>query len=135
MKAWNAALLPEREQAGAIYMTEEMFSPKERRILDTYRNPKSSDLGRAARLSGKYLLGAGIFTYLAVAYQSWCAIASYLVFVAFVILRLLAARRIVGMMPGILAKYETRIAELEAGVGSRVLPDHATKDAAGEFHS
>jgi len=55
-------------------MSKEMFSPEERRILEMYRNPKSSGLGRATRLSGQYLLAWGIFTYLAVAYQSWHAV-------------------------------------------------------------
>jgi hypothetical protein len=116
-------------------MAEEMFSPEERKILEMYRDPKSSGLGRAIRLSGQYLLGAGIFTCLAVAYQSWYAIVTYVVFVAFVIVRLLGARRVVGVMPKILAKYEKRIAELEAGVESRVISDLASKEVAGEFHS
>ncbi|MGO9465617.1 MAG: hypothetical protein ACLQIB_26520 [Isosphaeraceae bacterium] len=108
-------------------MTEEVFSPEERRILGMYRNPKSSDLRRAARLSGQYLVGAGVFTYLAVAYQPWYAIVTYLVFVAFVVVRLLAARRIVQIMPTILAKYETRIAQLEARAELRALSDHAAE--------
>jgi hypothetical protein len=113
-------------------MKEEMFSPEERQILEMYRNPKSSGLGRATRLGGQYLLAAGIFTYLAIAYQSWYAIFTYLVFVAFVSVRLLAARRLVGLMPKILAKNESRIAELEAGVESRILSDHASKHVADE---
>jgi hypothetical protein len=116
-------------------MTENLFGPDERRILDIYRNPKLSGLGRATRLSGQYLLAAGIFTFLAVAYQSWYAIAAYLVFVIFVIVRLLAARRLVGFMPKILAKYEARIAELEARVESPVRCDHASKDVANESNS
>jgi hypothetical protein len=95
-------------------MTEEMFTPEERKILELYRHPTSSGLGRATRLSVQYLLGGGIFTYLAVAYRSWFAIITYLIFVAFVSVRLLAARHVVGTMPKILAKYQTRIAELEA---------------------
>ncbi len=114
-------------------MTENLFGPDERRILEIYRDPKLSGLGRAARLSGQYLLGAGIFTYLAVAYNPWNAIVVYLVFVAFVVPRLLAARRLVGLMPKILAKYEARIAELEAQAESGLRCDHASKDAVDEF--
>ncbi len=115
-------------------MTEKLFGPEERRVLEMYRNPKLSGLGRATRLSGQYLLGAGIFTYLAVAYNPWYAIVVYLVFVAFVIVRLLAARSLVGIMPRILAKYEARIAELEAQVESGLRCDHGSKDAVDEFN-
>ena len=99
-------------------MTEEMFTPEERRVLEIYRHPTSSGLGRAARLSVQYLLGAGVFTYMAITYQSWFALVAYMGFAAFVGVCLLAARRLVGVMPKILAKYETRIAELEASVES-----------------
>jgi hypothetical protein len=69
-------------------MKEMMFSPKEVKILELYRNPNSSGLGRAKRLSSQYLLAAGIFTSLAIAYQPWYAFVAYLVFVAFVVVRL-----------------------------------------------
>jgi hypothetical protein len=108
-------------------MTQEMFTPEERRILELYRNPTSSGVGRATRLSIQYLLGAGIFTYLAIAYDSWFAIVTYLTFVAFVGVRLIGARRIAGEMPKVLAKYEARIAELEAGMESRGLSDQASE--------
>lgn len=106
-------------------MTHELFTFEERKVLEIYRDPRFSDLGRAARLSGQYLFGAGIFTYLAIGYQSWFALVSYLVFAAFVGIRLLAARRLAGVMPRILAKFEARIAELEAGSESRGLSDQA----------
>ncbi len=116
-------------------MSEMLFTPDERRILEMYRNPKLSGLGRATRLSGQYLLAAGIFTYLAIVYESWYAIVVYLVFASFVIVRLLTARRLAGFMPNILAKYETRIAELEAHVQSSVRCDHDTTDVANESNS
>jgi hypothetical protein len=98
-------------------MSDQMFSPEERAILATYRNPRSFGLGRATRLSGQYLLVAGILTYLAMAYESSYAIVSYLVFVAFVLVRLVGAHRLAGAMPKILAKYETRIVELRKRSG------------------
>jgi hypothetical protein len=116
-------------------MTEKLFTSDEQRVLEIYRNPKLSGFGRAARLSGQYLLGAGIFTYAAVAYQSWYAVVTYLVFVIYVTIRLLAARRLVDVMPKILAKYETRIAELEARVESPVRCDHDSEDVANESNS
>jgi len=100
-------------------MTDEMFTSEERKVLEAYRIPKSYGLSRATRLSCQYLLGAGIFTYLAIAYRSWYAIVVFLEFAAFVSIRLIGARRVAGVMPRILAKYEARIAELEGEVESR----------------
>ena len=116
-------------------MTKEIFTPDERRVLEIYRRPESSGLGRVTRLSVQYLLGAGIFTYLAVAYQSWCALVSYLVFVVYVGIRSLGARQIVGVMPGIIAKFESRIAELEAGAGALGVSDQHSKHSEGESNS
>jgi hypothetical protein len=97
-----------------------MFTLEELKIIEMYRNPKSLGIGRATRLSVQYLLAAAIFTYLAVAYQPWFAVVAYLLFVAFVGIRLLGARRLAGIMPNVLAKYERRITELEAGAGPPV---------------
>jgi hypothetical protein len=113
----------------------EMFSPKEVKILELYRNPNSSGLGRAQRLSAQYLLAAGIFTSLAIAYQPWYAFVAYLIFVAFVVVRLIGARHLEGVMPKILTKYESRIAELEAEAASRLCSDEASRHAAGESSS
>jgi hypothetical protein len=113
----------------------EMFSPKEVKILELYRNPNSSGLGRAQRLSAQYLLAAGIFTSLAIAYQPWYAFVAYLIFVAFVVVRLIGARHLEGVMPKILTKYESRIAELEAEAASRLFSDEASRHAAGESSS
>jgi hypothetical protein len=103
-------------------MIEGMFTPKERKILELYRDPKWSDIRRATRLSAQYLIAAAIFTYLAVAYQPWFAVGSYLLFAAFVGIRLLGARRLVGVMSNALAKYEKRVAELEASAGAPETP-------------
>jgi hypothetical protein len=112
-----------------------MFTSKEMKILELYRNPKLSGLGRAQRLSAQYLLSAGIFTYLAIAYQPWYAIVVYLIFATFVVVRLIGARHLVGVMPKILTKYELRIAELEAEAESRLLSDQAAKHVTGESGS
>ena len=117
-----------------LQMTEDLFIPEERRILEVYRHPTSSNLRRATRLSIQYVLGAGIFTYLAIAYNSWFALVTYLTFVAFVGLRLIGAWRIVGVMPNVLAKYAARIAELEARVAeleAGALSYHDSEDVAG----
>ncbi|WP_435017915.1 hypothetical protein TA3x_005538 [Tundrisphaera sp. TA3] len=90
-----------------------MFTPEERLVLDAYRHPGSSDTRRAVRLSLQYLIGAGIFAYAAIAVSPWFAVLIWLEFAAFAAIRLRGARRVAGIMPGILAKYERRLAELE----------------------
>jgi hypothetical protein len=113
-------------------MIEDVLTSEERKILELYRDPKSRGTGRATRLSVQYLLAAAIFTGLAVAYEPWFAVVAYLMFVAFVGIRLLGARRLVGVMPNVLAKYEKRIAELEAGAEPPVSSDHASTHVPGE---
>jgi len=49
-------------------MNEDLFTPEDRRVLAAYRNP-AKDMGRATRLSIQYLVGAGVFIALAVAYD------------------------------------------------------------------
>jgi hypothetical protein len=108
-----------------MQIIDDMFTHEERRILGLYRDPKSSGIGRATRLSVQYLVTATIFTSLAVAYQPWFAVGTYLMFVAFVGIRLRGARRLVVVMPNVLAKYERRIAELEAAAKAPASSDHA----------
>jgi predicted 3-demethylubiquinone-9 3-methyltransferase (glyoxalase superfamily) len=115
-------------------MTKEIFTPEERRILELYRHPRSSDLGRATRLSIQYLLGAGIFTYMAIAYNSWFALVTYLTFAAFVGIRLIGARRIAGVMPKVLAKYEA----IRASMSKMTIClwfDHGKAREAAEFYA
>ena len=62
-----------------------------------------------------YVLAGGIFITLAVVRnEPWFAVVTYIVFILFVGLRLLGARRMAGVMPQVIVKYERRIAELEA---------------------
>jgi hypothetical protein len=78
---------------------------------------------------------AGIFTCAAITYQPWYALIAYFIFVAFVVVRLIGARRLEGVMPTILTKYDTRISELEAQLESRPLSDQTPKYGAGEAGS
>ncbi len=104
-------------------MSVVIFTDQEQKILELYRYPSASGLGRLTRLSVQYLVSAGIFSILAIAYSPWCALGAYLTFIAFVIIRVLGASRITGVMPGILEKYKRRIAELEGEIrASAVTP-------------
>jgi hypothetical protein len=96
-----------------------MLSPDEKRVLCLYSDPRSSGLGRTIRLSLQYAIGSGIFVYLCLSENEplW-VLAVYGVFLVFMLVRIRNATKIVGIMPGIIAKYETRIAELESSTGS-----------------
>jgi hypothetical protein len=91
------------------------LTSEEHRILILYSDPKRYGVGRATRLSIQYALGAGFFAAICILRHepSW-VLAVYGVFLLFLIVRILGARRVAGVMPGIIAKYEARIAELEA---------------------
>jgi hypothetical protein len=91
-----------------------MLSPAEKRVLCMYFDPRNSGLRRATRLSVQYAIGSGIFVYLCLSENEplW-VLAVYGVFLAFMLVRIRNAKKIVGIMPGIIAKYEARIAELE----------------------
>jgi len=94
------------------------LTPAEQKVLAAYADPKKYGIGRATRLTVQYLIGAGIFLGLAVLYGNpWYALGTYAVFIVYAVVRLLGARRLAGLLPGILAKYENRIAELEAAKG------------------
>jgi hypothetical protein len=94
-------------------MNEDLFTPEERRVLAAYRNP-SKDVSRATRLSIQYLVGAGIFMAMALAYREpLFALVTYGTFVVFVLIRLLGGRKLASIVPAILAKYEARVEELE----------------------
>lgn len=90
------------------------LSPSERAVLRSYTGPGASGFDRAVRLSLQYALGAGMFTAAAIVQHNplW-ALVVYATFLAFLAIRLVGARRIAQVMPGIIAKYEARIEELE----------------------
>jgi hypothetical protein len=93
------------------------LSSSERAVLRTYTEPGASGIGRAVRLSLQYALGSGLFVGLAIWLNNpWWSLTSYATFLAYMAIRLRGANRIAGVMPGIIAKYEARITELESKV-------------------
>jgi hypothetical protein len=89
------------------------LTDRERRVLAAYRSPAAATLRRPARLAAGYALGAGILTWLAVAgREPRYALAVYGVLLAALALRLVAARRVAGVVPGVIEKYEGEIARL-----------------------
>ena len=90
------------------------LTPDERRILATYSDPSKYEIGRATRLSIQYAVGAGLFVVMClVEHEPLYVLPVYGVFLAFLIVRLRGAKKIAGVMPSIIAKYEAQIAELD----------------------
>jgi hypothetical protein len=101
-------------EAPAQSRIDSLLSPEERRIWTIYADPRYSGLDRAIRLSIQYAIGSGIFVWICLNEQEplW-VLAVYAIFLVFMTIRLIGAKRITGVMPAIIAKYEARIAELE----------------------
>ena len=91
------------------------FTPDELRVLALYRDPRNAGLGRAARLSFQYALAAGCFVAVAIVTDNalW-SLAVFGEFVAWMGIRLLTAKKIAGVMPRIIRKYEDYIVQLQA---------------------
>ncbi len=102
------------EEALAMSTIDSQLTDRERLVLARYRDPAMSGMGRAVRLSVQYAVGGAVFLYLAIVTNNplWSA-AIYLIFLAWLGIRLLGGWRLSGVMPSIIAKYERRIEELE----------------------
>jgi hypothetical protein len=88
------------------------LSERERFVLSLYRDSANSDMRRLIRQSICYALSGGLFTYAAIAHsQPWYAVGTYLLFIAFLLIRISKARLLIGVMPGILAKYEKALTD------------------------
>ncbi len=96
---------------------DNLLTPTEKQVLLAYRSPEHSGMRRATRLSVQYAVGAGVFVWLCISEQQplWC-LAVYAIFVIQLAVRLHNARRMAGVMPGVIKKYEARIAQLETGM-------------------
>jgi len=86
----------------------------ERRILGIYSDAKFSGIGHATRLSIQYAIGTGVFIVLCLEQQEPLYILPvYGTFLLFMFLRIRGAKKLAGIMPALIRKYEARIAELE----------------------
>lgn len=95
---------------------DDELNERERALLRMYARPAGSEFRRQVRLSFQYAVGAGIFLGLALwKNQPRFAIVGYVIFLLWMLIRLRAARRAVGVMPGIIEKYERRIELLKSG--------------------
>jgi uncharacterized membrane protein len=94
------------------------LTPQEQSIVRPYRNPERIGVAWLLRSSIQCTVVAGIFLYLTLARnEPRYAIGIFGMFVLYLAIRVYSARRIAGIMPRILQRYEKRIAELEGQLG------------------
>lgn len=93
---------------------ENQLSEKEKRILELYKNPKNHDMKKQIRLSVQYLIVSGILLALTIFYKEpLYSVLIFLTFAGYIIIRLIGAKKITGVMPGIINKYENTIKQLK----------------------
>jgi hypothetical protein len=93
------------------------LNPQEQSVARRFSQSQKSPVAILFRSSIYCTVIAGFFLYLALARnEPRYAIGIFGMFVAYLTIRLYTARRIAGMMPRILERYESRIAELEASL-------------------
>ena len=91
------------------------LNPQEQSVVRRFNQPQKSPVAVLFRSSIYCTVIAGFFLYLALARsEPLYAIGIFGMFVLYLAIRLYSARRIAGVMPRILERYEFRIAELEA---------------------
>lgn len=91
------------------------LNPQEQSVVRRFNRSQKSPVAMLFRSSVYCTVIAGFFLYLALARnEPRYAIGIFGMFVLYLAIRLYSARRIAGVMPRILERYEFRIAELEA---------------------
>jgi hypothetical protein len=91
------------------------LNPKEEQVAQLEGEPKRSAVGVLLRSSIYCTALAALFLYLALARdEPRYAIGIFGMFVLYLAIRVYSARRVAGIMPRVLQRYEFRIAELEA---------------------
>ena len=91
------------------------LNPQEQSVLRRFNQSQKSPLSALLRSSIYCIALAGLFLYLAIARsEPLYAIGVFGMFVLYLGIRIYTARRVAGIMPRILQRYEFRIAELEA---------------------
>ena len=94
------------------------LTPQEQSVVRPYRNPERTGVAWLLRSSIQCTVVAGIFLCLTLAYnEPRYAIGIFAMFVLYLAIRVYSARRIAGIMPRIVQRYEERIAELERQLG------------------
>ena len=93
------------------------LNPQEQSVVRRFSQSRKSPVATLFRSALYCTVLAGFFLYLALARdEPRYAIGIFAMFVIYLAIRLYSARRIAGVMPRILERYEFRIAELEASL-------------------
>jgi hypothetical protein len=94
------------------------LTPQERAVVRPFHDSKKTGVAWLLRSSIHCTIVAAIFLYLTLALnQPLYAIGIFAMFVLYLAIRVYSARRLAGIMPRILQRYEERIAELEQQLG------------------
>jgi len=89
------------------------LTEKEKLVLEAYKEPQKQ-MKRAIRLSIQYLIAIGIFAFLSVKEKNInYSLVMLGVFAIFIVVRLINAKKVSGIMPRIIEKYEEEIKELK----------------------
>lgn len=103
------------------------LSERERFVLRLYRDSAGSEMNKVIRQSICYAISGGIFTYAAIAQnQPWFALGTYVLFIVFLLIRIFKAGVLVGVMPGLLAKYDKALTD---GALNTTVPPSASSSA------
>ena len=94
------------------------FSKDEKYILHYYQSPSGSRFSRYLFAHLYYLVPSGVFAGIAVYQDSvaW-AFTAYGLIAVYTLYQLVQAKRFIGFIPSIIAKYEVRIETLERELG------------------
>ena len=98
------------------------LAPRERSLIGSYRSGERAGVGALLRTSIYCTAIAGLFLYLALTRdEPRYAIGIFVMFLFYLAIRVYSAKRVAGIMPRIVQRYENRIAELEQRV-NRISP-------------
>ncbi len=92
---------------------EEALTEEEKTALTLYRSSSDKTMRRNIRLSIQYAIAAGIFSILTVVVDAnfvWLVLG---IFVTWLILRIIAAKKNTSAIPKIIEKYEQEISQLK----------------------
>ncbi len=92
---------------------EDNFTEKEKEVLKLYRSPESKTIKTNIRLSIQYAIVALAFSVLTIIKNPNFVWAVFGTFVAWMIVRIISAKKIIGSMPNIIEKYEEEIKRLK----------------------
>jgi len=94
-------------------MIEDKFTREELNVVNLYRHPNSKTMGRNVRLAIQYGFSSLIFSILTVTHNPHFVWGVLAIFFIWMIIRLVKMKKIIGIMPGVIGKYEKELQSLK----------------------